>query len=538
MSENSRNLKYNSILISFFELIKNKSIITLILIGLVGLTIRIYYFPFDIPIVYDGIDYFSYAVVVSQQWGLPNGWNLSNNGWPIFLSLFFSVFDSQNYLDFIYLQRSLTIIISVLTIIPVYLLCNRFVEKPFAIMGAALFAFEPRIILHSLLGIPESSFIFLGTFVLFFFLSKRFSIILISFALLGLFTIVRYEGFLILIPFLVIFLIRFRNDEKIVQKMFFLIATFILIVSPIAYTMNEVVGDDSIVSPIFGGGINYLNEHIIRDNPDVDDPIYNTKNQQNKVTLFFTLGLVNLTKFLGWVQIPTFIAFSVLGFFLLLKKKDYKTVTVLVFGFTMLIPTFYLYGRGIEETKYLYILFPIFCLMSSLSIKKINEIINMKKLIVIILSAILISSIIFIEYKKIDYEYEKESYLVAKEIDNIAGGINHWSQWKYIPIAQIANDWPKIPLPDETGYNQEFNMKRVDAKNYSTIIEYLESSKEKGLTHLVIDEMQQPKFLIDVFNNEKEFPYLIKEYDSLDEGFKHQVKIYKIDYELFYEFVK
>ena len=86
--------------------------------------------------------------------------------------------------------------------------------------------------------------------------------------------------------------------------------------------------------------------------------------------------------------------------------------------------------------------------------------------------------------------------------------------------------------------NQAFEMKRVDAREYSTIIEYLESSKDKGLTHLVIDERQQPKFLIDVFNNEKEFPYLIKEYDSLDKGLKHQVKIYKIDYDMFYEFIK
>ena len=38
-------------------------------------------------------------------------------------------------------------------------------------------------------------------------------------------------------------------------------------------------------------------------------------------------------------------------------------------------------------------------------------------------------------------------------------------------------------------------------------------------------------FLKDVFNNEKNFPYLIKEYDSKDRGLNYHVKIFKIDYE-------
>jgi len=43
---------------------------------------------------------------------------------------------------------------------------------------------------------------------------------------------------------------------------------------------------------------------------------------------------------------------------------------------------------------------------------------HLKKIIIaIIISGILISSLIFLDYKKADYQYEKESYLIANYIE-------------------------------------------------------------------------------------------------------------------------
>jgi len=74
------------------SIITKRPILFLIGIGIVGFLVRMYYFPFEIPIFHDSIDYFSYAVSISQQGHFPIGWNLSNNGWPVFLSVFFSIF--------------------------------------------------------------------------------------------------------------------------------------------------------------------------------------------------------------------------------------------------------------------------------------------------------------------------------------------------------------------------------------------------------------------------------------------------------------
>jgi hypothetical protein len=198
----------------------------------------------------------------------------------------------------------------------------------------------------------------------------------------------------------------------------------------------------------------------------------------------------------------------------------------------MLIPAFYAYGRGIEETRYLYIIFPILCIISSLSIEKISQKIKKEKIIMgIIISGIIILSLIFLEYKQIDYQYEKESYLIANYIEKNVGGINYWSQWKYIPVSEIANNWPVIPIPKENNYDQPVKVKRSDPNGYTTLIDYIEDNNSKGLTHLVVDGNQHPEFLNNIFHNE-DIPYLIKKYDSRNDGYNYHVKVFEIDYEL------
>jgi|SaaInlStandDraft_7_1057024.scaffolds.fasta_scaffold01444_11 hypothetical protein len=522
------------------KLIK-KPIFFLSIIGIIGLIIRLYYFPFDLPITHDSVDYFSYAVVTSQQGHLPVDWGLTNNGWPIFLSFFFSIFNSQNFLELIYLQRFLSIIISVLTIIPVYFLCKRFVDKKIAVIGAALFILDPRIIINSLLGITEPTYILLGTISLFLFLSKRFPIILISFFTLALCSIIRYEGFLLFIPFVIIFFIRFRKDKKIIKKIFLIIGIFFLTITPMMFAMYEATGDEGIISPIFGG-MNYVVAVGIQGELDMDDSNYDNDEGEGKLLIFMIVGLMNLLKYIGWVLIPTFLIFVPIGFFIIIKKRDFKTITIFLFGIIMLIPAFYAYGRGIEETRYLYMIFPILCILASLMIEKISKKFKKEKIIfIIIISAIIFSSVMFLDNKKMDYEHESESYLIAKDITNIAGGINNYSpDSKYIHIAEISNKWPIIPLPPkEENYNQAFDIKKIAPEKYSSLNDYIKNSKEKGLTHLVIrGEKNNAKFLDDIFYHEEKYPYLIKEYDSLDHGFNFEIKMYKIDYMKFENFYK
>tara|TARA_B110000495_G_C22737354_1_gene432468 strand:+ start:48 stop:593 length:546 start_codon:yes stop_codon:yes gene_type:complete len=171
--------------------------------------------------------------------------------------------------------------------------------------------------------------------------------------------------------------------------------------------------------------------------------------------------------------------------------------------------------------------------MSSFTIKKIGNKFRKQNLMIgLLLIGIIVSSIIFLDFKKIDIEYEKESYLIAKDVVRITEGINHYApDSKWIQIAEVANNWPKIPLPNETSYNQSFEIKKISPENYSSLENYIKNSKEKGLTHIVANGKEgNPEFINDVFEHEGKYPYLTKEYDSLEQGFSFQIKIYKIDY--------
>jgi len=437
------------------------------------------------------------------------------------------------------LQRFLSITISVLTIIPVYFLCSRFVKKQFAVIGAALFVLEPRIIINSILGITEPAYLLLGIISLFLFLSKRHTVVLISFFTLALCSTIRYEGFLLLFPFLIIFFIRFRKDKKIIQKIFLAIGIFFITIAPMTFAYYEATGEDGIITPIFGGGMAYVLTHVIQGIPDTNDVIYGENIEEDRVLTFVSLGIINTIKYFGWVLIPTFLIFIPIGVILLFQKRDYKTFTIILFGITMLIPAFYAYGRGIEETRYLYMIFPILCIISSLTIKKISEKFKKENLILItIVIGIILSSVIFLDYKKIDRDHEIESYLIAKDITSIAGGINHYgSGGKYIHISEIANSWPIIPLPSqEENYNQSWDIKKISPREYSSLKDYIKNSNEKGLTHIVIRERNDVEFFNDIFYHEEKYPYLIKKYDSLDHGFNLQIIMYEIDYKIFQNF--
>ena len=108
------------------KIFSKNTIICLGIIALAGFLIRLFYFPEGIPITLDGALYFWYANDLSISWTFPNNVNITNNGWPTFLSVFFHFFNSENFLDYMDLQRYITIIISVTTIIPVFILCRKF----------------------------------------------------------------------------------------------------------------------------------------------------------------------------------------------------------------------------------------------------------------------------------------------------------------------------------------------------------------------------------------------------------------------------
>ena len=76
-------------------------------------------------------------------------------------------------------------------------------------------------------------------------------------------------------------------------------------------------------------------------------------------------------------------------------------------------------------------------------------------------------------------------------------------------------------------------------KGIDSVEDYIIFGKEVGLTHLAIDgKGAQPNVLNNIFYNEKNYPYLLKQWDSTEHGFKYHMKIYEIDFHLFEKYLE
>ena len=523
-----------------------------ILIGFVvlGFLIRINYFPFQIPFEQDGLDFFEYAVKTKNLGMIPDDWFLANNGWSLFLATFFSFIHLDTFLDYVNLQRILSITISVITIIPVYFFCKKFFDEKTAIIGGALFVFNPIIIDSSILAGTHTIFIFTAVISFYFFLRDGSKSTYISFAILGVLAVIRYEGLILLIPFTILYFIKFRNESKYVLKYIISLSFFLIIILPFSIIDLNNFGEDGLVSHIFSN-VKHIDQHIIQEKYSGDD--WTDEIDENVSSIFILKGFENIIKFLGFGLFPVLLFLVPYGIFKIFKKIDQKKIFIIVISITLLIPAFYAYARDFQDIKFLLIMYPIFSILSLYIIEKIhNRVTKINTINIILLFIIITSSIIILELDKMDYEYEKDSFIVANKVVEIADGYLVYSpESKYIKAAEAKYKWPDV-LPNnkdghvirdktlrfeidfsENNLSWKYNLgeQTLSSEKFGTLYELLSSLEQEGLTHMIIDEKEnRAEFLSEVFLNPKKFPFLKEVYDSSSEQLSYNVKIFEINY--------
>ena len=522
---------------NFLLKVDNSKNIIFILSALVSTSIlfRFLYFPYEIPVFLDSIGYFYYAYEITQTGNLPSEY-FANNGWPTFLSLFFSLVEKDNFFDFVYVQRSIAIIISSITAIPIFFLCKKFVETKYAIIAAIVFTFSPRLVLNSIQGLSEPLTIFLFSMTLVLLLNNKMKYTFVAFTMSSLLVLVRSELLLVIIPLSIIFFIKHKKESKVYFKFIIVISIFFLILTPMIYLKIEATGQDGLTSQ-FTGGISHMSERVIAEKQPEDaltNP-YPEEWQNNKLENFLTRAITSLVKYVGFALFPGLILFVLLGIFLITKKwkkifKDYRSMSLILFIPFLIIPMLYAYGRGIEESRYIFILFPIFIIPASYAVKKLTSK-NYKIISLSIVLFILISSLLFIEYNKLDYNHEKESFLISKDIVNLTTVINADPiDGNYLTVAKIIQKWPDTHI--------EFSDKKFkySSLGFNSINDFIIENKKFGLSHIVTDGKDHgSEFTKDIFHNNFKYPYLIKIYDSTENGYEYKVIIFEINYEIFYK---
>jgi hypothetical protein len=485
----------------------NFPIIKISILIIIALCVRFIFFDNELPLVLDSLTYFSFSHETKILGHVPEIITFTNLGWTWVLTFFFNIFSFDSAIEYMNLQKIITMVISSLTIIPIYLLCKKFTEKKYAILAASLFIFDPRIIQNSLLGLTDVLYIFLMTFVfvLFFNIQKKY--VYFAFSLAALICLIRAEGIFIFITISILFFIKFNNEKKIILKYLICLGIFLLILSPIIIERFELFQD----------------EFLIQNSNELESIDKN-------LTFNIIEGIENFSKFFVWVTIPIYLVFLIPGVFLMIKKWKKENFNIIIPIIIMSIPIFYAYFIPAQDTRYLFVLFPFFCIISAFSINTFaNKFQNTKKILPIILAVIIIISSLFI-FEKMNSVHETESYLISKYLVENTQGINNiYPETKYIRSAEVVTNFPNHLHKNNFG---EFVPKMdVFVINEKNLFEFIEKYENDGLTHIITDEnTKRNKILVDLFKSENNYPFLEKILDTKELGWQHHFKIFKINY--------
>ena len=527
------------------EISNRFTIFGIIGIMIIGLAVRLFYFPHDLPLSLDALSYFAYGFEISQTGQFPIGVELVNNGWPMLLSVFFSAFKFDNFVSYMEVGRIASVIVSLVTVIPVYFLCRKFFTKFISLIGAAIFLIEPRIISNSVLGITEPLYVLLGTSAIVLFLSGK-KWIYLSFGVLAIFSIVRYEGLLLFVPFSIMYFIRFKKENKKIIKFVLCAGIFFLILFPMAMIRMDTMGKDGFISH-YSQGLKVIDRYVIQGNPemvgDFTSGIPDTsemadefpgEENTNRIGPFISTGLSTLMINFGLIQIPIFIFFIPLGIVFILRDRGWKKlnhkhgILLLCFIFCLL-PILYAHGRLILEFRYYLILYPLIILICLYGLDRLQpKLINKKIILIPLIFGILILSIGFLEFNKTDLSLERESFSITSQVVSMSNVVNGDSlHGNYITTANMINEWPNLKKPSDVKIN------KISPWGYQDIEEFLMKSKEKGLDHIVVDDMNNgPEYIQEIFSNEKKYLFLEKVFDSKKVGYDYHVKIFRINYEM------
>ena len=163
----------------------------------------------------------------------------------------------------------------------------------------------------------------------------------------------------------------------------------------------------------------------------------------------------------------------------------------------------------------------------------------------LIIIGIIIVSVFYLNETN-DNTHENESLEIAKILSDSKKIINDYlPESKFLEIADIAFSMTDFRLyffneraAGESIRNSiQHNVIIIKLNDFDSINELIELSEKNELTHLVVDlEKNRGEPFIEIYNNEKQFPFLDKIFDSDQYGFDYKMKVFKIDYEKFDKF--
>jgi len=419
------------------------------------------------------------------------------------------------------LQKIISIVISSLTAIPIYFLGKKFFSKELALLGSILFIFEPRIVQNSTFGVSDPLYIIGITIAIVLLLYSRKNFEFLAFVILGLSITVRSEGLFLIPAFVIIYFWQKKVSKNSIIKILISLLIITTILSAITYYQNIGNENHNLFTKMDLG----INEIYV--SPE-------TTSAGSPINLLID-GFINFIKFLGWSQIPIWVIFVPAGFIILLISRNINTGIIFTLLFFISIPTLYAFSFT-NDTRYLFPLYPIFSVVSLFFLTKFENNKKVKNIVKItVITGLIISSSIFLIWKDVDIENEQEIFELVKEISYKEMVVNNFG---YESSYRIPAGLEKSQIfPISSNEINRHTTKMVNNPRVDSLKEFMEFGIKNKLTHLVIKDVNQYTFLDNIYKNEENYSFLIKEYDSKDKGYEIHLKIFKVNYEK-YEMIK
>ena len=486
-------------------------------------------------------------------------------GWSIFISPFFHMTDSNNFLEYVSIARGLGLAISIITIIPMYVLSRKFFDAKYSLCAVGLFAFEPHLNHVSGLGYTEPLYILATILSLYFILNKNSNYSYLSFLTIGLLWWVRWNGIVMLLIASIIFFTNFKKTPKLFLKYFACLAICLIVVSPMLIERNGQFG-----SPLFFS----QNEHmftgeyatIMAENmmgveysafDYVDDHGFG-----KFIEKFVFLGIYNLLFTLFKMSLPYLIFFLPFGILFSLRSFDQEKKYIRSNWILILISlgAFIFYFAIMPEKRLIYHVYPFLIILAAISLQRLVEYglpifsFNEKQkkicLVGIMCTVLLLSSLYTLRYEVPDPILSNEEILFAETLENKFDGkiLDAGYTLKglyYVHVMDPDGVFKNYKITQNSGayYMFEFNSENVNLMPTmlyaKSLEEFIAVSDEYELNYISINKkgvMPFYPYLDEIYENEDKFPYLTKVFDTENEGFeKLKAKVFEIDYKKFYQ---
>ena len=541
------------------QLSGSRIIFYLILIIIISLGLKLYTVDFSIPPHTDDLGY----ILDSMQYN-EGDFFLSQKkhpGWSLVLAPFMAIVNSDDFLDYGSAARILSITISIITIIPMYILARRFFDEKYSLVASSLFAFEPHLNYNSGGALSEPLLILVLILSMNFILSDKTKYHYIAFIFTGFCWWVRLEAIYPVIAIIFIYFIAHRTKSNYLRKFFLCMIFLLIIISPL-FVQRYLQFDDPFY--VWYSGTILSDDYaelLTTENKGITDFV--EKHGILGLMDRLATGLMNLFNILIRISFPYLFILIPLGILFSLRPVDQKLknikanwIMIIAIISIIMIPF-----AIIDERRWIFPIFPFLIILSTIPIQRIanyglntfsfNE--KQKSIflvttvsIVLLLSCTFTVGIGEFGYGLPNSALEREKIKFTEHlVENFDGRILRDAvvndYLAYVNITSDDNDFKTFKSPrGKNPYPDLYEPGKVVRMNvYGKTVEELVTNGETiSLKYIGILEKGSYlfPFLNGLYYNEENYPYMKKVFDSDEMGYKQfKIKVFEIDYKNFHE---